>query len=111
MEIFKSNILKKEFERFQKEDLLNVLECSYCQKTKCGWKHGKFQPDCQYCKKKFCKKCHKFNKAFEMLLEQADEIGKDYLKNFGKDFLQIDNITLGNLVFSNIIKIPIEKDT
>ena len=44
-----------------------------------------------------------------MLLEQANEIGKDYLKNFGKDFLQIDNITLGNLVFSNIIKIPIEK--
>ena len=42
MEIFKSNILKKEFERFQKEDLLNVLEFSYCQKTKCGWKHGKF---------------------------------------------------------------------
>ena len=36
MEIFKSNIfLKKEFESFQKEDLLNVLECSYCQKTKC----------------------------------------------------------------------------
>ena len=55
MEIFKSNILKKEFERFQKEDLLNVLECSYCQKTKCGWKHGKFQPDCQYCKKNSAK--------------------------------------------------------
>ena len=51
MEIFKSNILKKEFERFQKEDLLNVLECSYCQKTKYGLKHGKFQPDCQYCRK------------------------------------------------------------
>ena len=86
MEIFKSNILKKEFERFQKEDLLNELECSYCEKTKCGWRHGKFQPDCQYCKKKFCKNCHKFYKAFEMLLEQADEIGKDYLKNSVKDF-------------------------
>ena len=85
MEIFKNNIFKKEFERFQK-DLLNVLECSYCQKTKCGWKHGKFQPDCQYCRKEFCKNCHEFNKTFEMLLEQADEIGKDYLKNSVKDF-------------------------
>ena len=94
MEIFKNNIFKKEFERFQK-DLLNVLECSYCQKTKCGWKHDKFQPDCQYCRKEFCKNCHKFNKTFEMLLEQADEI---------------DNIAFGNLVSSNIKKIPIKKE-
>ena len=68
MEVFKSNILKKEFERFQKEDSLNVLECGHCQKTKCEWKHRKFQPDCQYSRKQFYKNCHKFNKAFEMLL-------------------------------------------
>ena len=43
MKIFKNDSFKKEFERFQKEDLLSVLECGYCQKTKCGWKHHKFQ--------------------------------------------------------------------
>ena len=32
MEIFKTDILKKEFERFQKQDLIEILECGYCQK-------------------------------------------------------------------------------
>ena len=87
-----------------------MLECSYYQKTKCGWKHRQFQPDCQYFRKEFCKICHKFKKTFEMLLEQTDEIGKDYLNNFIKDFLQIDNITFGNLVSGNIKKLPIQKE-
>ena len=39
-----------------------------------------------------------------MLLEQAHEIGKDYLKHCVKDFLQIYNVTFGNLVSSNIKK-------
>ena len=51
MEIFKTKILKEEFKIFQKEELLNILECNYCQKTKCGWKHSKFQADCNYCQK------------------------------------------------------------
>ena len=34
MEIFKSDILKKEFERFQEEDLIEFLKCGYCQKKK-----------------------------------------------------------------------------
>ena len=33
MEIFKSEILKKEFQKFQEEDLLQVLKCGYCQKN------------------------------------------------------------------------------
>ena len=32
METLKTEILKKEFERFQKEDLIEILECDYCQK-------------------------------------------------------------------------------
>ena len=35
MEIFKTDILKREFERFQKEDLIEMLQCGYCQKTAC----------------------------------------------------------------------------
>ena len=37
MEIFKTDYLKKEFEKFQKEDLVAVLSCGYCQKTCCKW--------------------------------------------------------------------------
>ena len=32
MEIFKTDILKREFERFQKEDLIEILQCACCQK-------------------------------------------------------------------------------
>ena len=63
MEIFKSNILKKEFERFQKEDLIEVMKCSYCQKTACKSWHKSFNPSCKYCRETFCKKCHSFNVA------------------------------------------------
>ena len=35
---------------------------------------------------------------------------KTISKIFVKDFLQIDNITFGNLVSSNIKKIPIQKE-
>ena len=31
--IFQSEILIKEFQKFQEEDLLQVLKCGYCQKN------------------------------------------------------------------------------
>ena len=74
MEIFKTDILKEKFKRFQK---LKTLECNYCQKTKCGRKHTKFQIDCSYCRKNFCKNCYKFNSTFKLLLGNTDEIGKN----------------------------------
>ena len=109
MEIFKTDILKEKFKRFQKEELINILECNYCQKTKCGWKHTKFQVDCSYCWKKFCKNCYNFNSTFKLLPENTDEIGKNYIKNFVNDFLQIDSATFTNLVNSKTI-LPREKN-
>ena len=35
MEIFKTDILKSEFERFQKGNLVEILKCRYCRKTAC----------------------------------------------------------------------------
>ena len=59
MEIFETDNLKKEFEKFQKENLVAVLSCGYCQKTSCKWKHRK------YCRESFCKNCHKFKASLE----------------------------------------------
>ena len=59
MEIFKTEILKKEFEKFQNEDLIGVLKCGYCQKTKCKW-DNKFLAKCKNCREEFFKNCHKF---------------------------------------------------
>ena len=108
MEIFKTVILKEKFKRFQKEELIIILECNYCQKTKCGWKHTKFQVDCSYCRKKNCKSCYKFNSTFKLLLENTDEKGKDYIENFVNDFLQINSTTFANLTDSKTI-LPREK--
>ena len=111
MEIFKIDVLKKEFERFQKEDLVKVLKCGHCQKTACGYWHKSIFPRCKYCRETFCKTCHKFNIAKNILLENADSTAKDYIENFIQDFLCISNETLETSEndFEVVERIPIKK--
>ena len=110
MEIFKTDILKKEFEKFQKENLVEILKCGYCQKTACQSWHWKFLVSCKYCRETFCKACHNFNIAKETLLKGLDPIGKEYIENFIKDFLCISSETLQtNYQVSEIVRVPIEK--
>ena len=107
MEIFKTDILKKEF---QKENLVEILNCGYCQKTACQSWHWKFLVSCKYCREIFCKACHNFNIAKETLLKGLDPIGKEYIENFIKDFLCISSETLQtNYQVSEIVRVPIEK--
>ena len=61
-----TDILKKEFEKFQKENLIQMLECGYCQKSACESFHRKF----------LVKSCHNFNKAKEILFKGFDQTGK-----------------------------------
>ena len=110
MEIFKTDILKREFERFQKEDLIEILQCGYCQKTACQSFHKKFLVSCKFCRETFCKKCHKFDTTKEILLKEVDEIGKDYIENFIKDFLNIRDRTLEANYKVEIERVPIEKN-
>ena len=94
MEIFKTYILKKEFERFHKENLLEILKCGYCQKTACKSWQKKFLVSCKYCREAFCKPCHNFNIAKGTLTKTVDSVAKDYIEDFIKDFLCISNQTL-----------------
>ena len=55
MEISKTDILKREFERFQKEDLIEILQCGYCQKTACQSFHKNFQLAANFVEKPFAK--------------------------------------------------------
>ena len=87
METLKTEILKKEFERFQKEDLIEILECGYCQKTACQSFDNKFLVSCKFCRENFCKKCHKFDTTKEILLKEVDTVGKS-LKNATKQHNQ-----------------------
>ena len=110
MEIFKTDVLKKEFERFQKEDLIEVLQCGYCQKTACGFWHESFLSRCKYCRETFCKNCQKFNIAKDLLLKSSDSTTKDYIENFIQDFLCISNKTL-ETHFEVVERVTIEKSS
>ena len=55
MKIFKSNILEKEFKRFEEQDSIKILECGYCQKTACEF-HTKFLVSCKFCREMFLQK-------------------------------------------------------
>ena len=110
MEIFKIDILKKEFEKFQKKNLVEILKCGYCQKTACQSWHRKFLVCWKFCREAFRKACHSFNIAKETLLQGLDPIGKDYIENFVKDFLCISSETLQtNFQVSEVDRVPIEK--
>ena len=110
MEIYKTDILKKEFERFQKENLVEILKCGYCQKTACQSFHQKFLVSCKFCRETFCKACHNFNVAKETLLKGLNQIGKDYIENFIKDFLCISSETIQtNYQIGKIVCAPVEK--
>ena len=109
MEIFKTDTLKKEFERFQKEDLIEILKCSYCQKTTCESFHTKILVSCKFCIQKLCKNCQSFNIGKENLLSNVDEIGKEYIENFIKDLLNLSNRTMKSNYKVIIKRIPVEK--
>ena len=110
MEIFKTDILKREFERFQREDFIKILQCGYCQKTVCQSFHKKCLISCKFCRERFCKNCHKFDTTKEILLKGVDEIGKDYIENFIKDFLNISDRTLEANYKVEIERVPIERN-
>ena len=87
-ELFKRDLLKKQFERFQNKVLINVLECGLYQRNSCEWDR-KFVATCGRCRKlgdRCLKACNSFNIAKENLFKNLVKEGKDYLENFIKDF-------------------------
>ena len=41
MELFKTDLLKREYDRFQNEVLISVLKCGLCLSFSCGESHKK----------------------------------------------------------------------
>ena len=90
MELFKTKVLKKEFEEFTKDILPNVLSCNLCQKLSCVW-HSRFDISCLHCQKAQCKNCKKFNISKDILLGSASVETVDYLYNYISDFLNLSD--------------------
>ena len=106
MELFKTNLLKREYHRFQNEVLINVLECGLCQSFSHGESDKKVFLGCDRCRKAWCQPCIIFNIAKQTLLENLDREGRKYLKNFIKDFLNLSNKTLQDSFGGTKITLP-----
>ena len=89
MELFKSDILRKEFEKFKKEVLIDELKCCLCQKTACKSFHHKILVSCKFCRENCCKACKTFNTAKEIIFKSIDHTAKDYIQNFIRDFINL----------------------
>ena len=93
MELFKTDILKKEYKDFNKIYLPSVLECGFCNVVSCEF-HSKFFVSCVHCRSRACKKCKMFNASKGMLLKSASPETVNYLYNYIVDFLNISDETL-----------------
>ena len=94
--IFKIDLLRKEFEKFHKEVLVDALMCNLCQKTACQLWHCKFLVSCKYCRENHCKVCKTFNSTKDLLFKNLDDAAKDYVQNFIRDFLNLSSESLQN---------------
>ena len=77
MELFKTDVLKKEFSKFEKEILTDVLKCGLCQKNSCESFHKKFLVSCKFCRERQYKPCKKLNVAKEVLFKSLDVSAKE----------------------------------
>ena len=65
---------------------------------------------CNLCREVHCKKCKKLLLSIEILTDSCDEVGKDFIYDFTKDFLNLDNLTLDFFNIEINKKIKIEKE-
>ena len=92
MELFKTNLLKQEYERFQNEVLINVLECGLYQKSSCEWIKNSLLVVLDV--EKYGVNLVLVLILQKKVLENLDNEEKKYLENFIKDFLNLSNETL-----------------
>ena len=93
MELFKSEVLKKEYKEFTNELLPKVLECSYCNVMPCKH-HSKFKMQCSLCRKAMYRNCRSFNLSRDILLGGANQETRNYLNNDIVDFLDLSDESL-----------------
>ena len=110
MEFFKTDVLQKEFDSFQKEVLTDVLKCDLCQKDACESFHQKFLVSCNFCRENQSKACKIYNIAKEVLFKSIDDSTKEYVKNFMTDFLNLLPKSLQrHYQVTKTVRIPKEK--
>ena len=90
LEIFKSDILKKEFDELVKKTLPEILACNYYNIGFCEMQ-GCFIATCRKCRTDRCGPCRVFNIQMDSLMRASREYEKKYIFNFVLDFLNISS--------------------
>ena len=83
MELFNTGVLKKEYKEFANKTWPDVLPCSYCNIECCKW-HSRFLVACKQCHEQRCNNCKIFNLHMSFLMQNAYDIGKNYIFIFFK---------------------------
>ena len=93
MEIFRSDVLKREYREFVNDIQPTVIKCDYCNIDSYKW-HNRLNISCNLCREQRCSICFKFNLTRNFLMQNADDIGKTFLYNFILVFLNISDESL-----------------
>ena len=72
--------------------------------------HKKVLAGCKFCMENFCKSYQSFNITKENLLSYTDEIGKEHIENFIKDFIDLSDQTIESNYKVKIIRKPVQKN-
>ena len=97
MELFKCDILKKEYKNFCNNLIAEVIKCNYCNKTSCD-AHKKFKLECNQCRQFRCRNCMAFNISKNYLMDNLDADGKNCLACFILDETIIEKRTKSHKV-------------
>ena len=65
------------------------MNCGSCQKSACEDFHRKFLVSCKFCRQNQCKACKKSNIAKDVLFKSLDDIAKEDVNNFIREFLRL----------------------
>ena len=101
MELFQTDVLKKEYKEFIQKTLPDTLECNNFN-INCCKNHYRFEVQCLNCRTERCSKCKIFNQQMDCLMKAANDKAKSYIYNFVIDFFNLSSETLEH--FYNIKK-------
>ena len=93
MELFQTEILRKEYKDFVENTLTKTLECNYCN-NKCCKNHYHFEVTCLNCRTERCSQCQIFNRQMDCLMKASNDKTKSFIYNFVINFFSLSSESL-----------------
>ena len=81
MELFQTDVLRKEYREFVEKTLPKTFECNYCNKNCCK-NHCHFDVTSLNCRTERCLQCKLFNQQMDALMKAGNDKTKSFIYNF-----------------------------